>query len=141
MRMLRPLAAALLAAACAASLTGCSVDTLIWGGDGARVIETTESLIADLADGEASELVCADAQADLGTPTDWQGLSAGEPERFVPGYWDAQVPLDPQWSINLEGLPEGAAPGSVHPGDVFYRETDEGLCVIDVAWSTLAAEG
>jgi len=23
------------------------------------------------------------------------------------------------------------------PGDVFYQETDDGLCLVDVAWSTV----
>ena len=67
--------------------------------------------------------------------------SAGEPERFVAGYWDEQVPLDPQWNISIGGLAKGAEPGGKHPGDVFYRATDDGLCVIDVAWSTLIAVG
>jgi hypothetical protein len=129
------------AGALAALLTGCSVDTLIWGSDGAQVIQTTEKLVSDLASGETSDIVCMDSVADLGRPSDWSGLSAGEPEEFVAEYWDDQAALDPQWNINLEGLPEGAAPGSHYPGDVFYRETDDGLCVIDVAWSTLVAVG
>jgi len=123
---------------CAVVLSGCSVDTLIWGNDGAQVIQTTENLIKDLASGKTSDLICKDARADLGTQKDWEGRSAGEPERFVADYWDEQIPLDPQWSINLEGLPDGATPGDTFPGDVFFRETDNGLCVIDIAWSTLA---
>ncbi|MGP9503915.1 hypothetical protein ACT3TS_17085 [Specibacter sp. AOP5-B1-6] len=141
MTTLRSLALAGFATACALTLAGCSVDTLIWGSDGAQVIQTTENLIQDLASDGTSELVCEDAEADLGKRTDWAGRSAGEPERFVPGYWEEQVPLDPQWNINLEGLPDGAKPGDKHPGDVFYRETDDGLCVIDVAWSTLIYVG
>ena len=141
MKPRRALALAGFATVCAVVSSGCSVDTLIWGNDGAQVIQTTENLIKDLASGGTSELVCEDAEADLGTAKDWEGRSAGEPERFVADYWDEQVPLDPQWSINLEGLPEGANPGDKHPGDVFYRETDDGLCVIDVAWSTLIAVG
>ncbi len=120
---------------------GCSVDTLIWGSDGARVSTTTEDLIHDLESGETSDLLCEDSKADLGSPDDWSNLSAGEPGRFVADYWGEKVPLDPQWSINLEGLPDGAVPGEEHPGDVFYRDTDDGLCVIDVAWSTLIYAG
>lgn len=82
-----------------------------------------------------------DSAADLGESTDWVGLSAGEPERFVGGYWDEQVSLDPQWSINLENLPVGAVPGDTYPGDVFYRETDAGLCVVDVVWWTIESVG
>ena len=125
--------------ALAALLTGCSIDALIWGNDGAQVIQTTENLLSDLASGETSDIVCTDSVADLGAPSDWAGLSEGEPEEFLAGYWIDQVALDPQWSINLEGLPEGAVPGSRYPGDVFYRETDDGLCVIDVTWSTLVS--
>lgn len=90
------------AGALAAVLTGCSVDTLIWGSDGARVIQTTEKLVSDLSSGETSEVVCMNS---------------------------------------VEGLPEGAVPGIHYPGDVFYRETDDGLCVVDVAWVTLVAVG
>ncbi len=82
-----------------------------------------------------------DSVADLGAPSDWSGLSAREPEEFVAGYWADQAALGPQWSINLEGFPEGAVPGSRYPGDVFYRETDDRLCVVDVAWATLVAVG
>ena len=95
----------------------------------------------DLASGETSDLICDDSTAELGESSDWSGLSAGEPEEFVAKYRDEQAALDPQWSINLEGLPEGATPGSTFPGDVFYRETDDGLCVIDVAWTTLISVG
>ncbi len=131
----------LVALVLSAALTGCSVDSVIWGQDGARVIQTTEELVDAMADGTPTDLICEDSAAELGEPSDWLGLSAGEPERFVAEYWEEQVPLDPQWNINLEGLPEGLTPGSRFPGDVFYRETDEGVCVIDIAWSTLVAEG
>lgn len=125
-------------AAGALTLSGCA---LLWGPDGARVISTTEQLIDEVVDGDAPTLLCADAELDLGAPADWEGLSAGEPERFTGDYWEEQIPLDPQWSINLEGLPEGVEPGDEFPGDVFYREGDDGLCVIDVAWVTLEPAG
>jgi hypothetical protein len=124
--------------ACAVTLTGCSViDTLIWGNDGAQVIETTENLIQDLASGASSDLVCEDGEADFGTAEDWIDRSAGEPEEFSAEYWEEQALHDPQWNINIEGLPDGATPGDKFPGDVFYREADDGLCVIDIVWSTL----
>ena len=141
MKALRSLAVAGLVTASAAILAGCSVDTLIWGPDGAQVIMTTEDLIQDLESEETSDLVCQDAEVHLGDHDDWNGISVGEPERFVADFWKEQVPLDPQWNINLEGLPDGAVAGEEHPGDVFYRETDDGLCVIDVAWSTLIYAG
>ena len=122
-------------------MSGCSVDTVIWGSDGARVIQTTETVIDDLSSSGTTDLVCDDSRADLGTRSDWEGRSAGEPARFVAEYWDEQVELDPQWNINLEGLPDGASPGDKYPGDVFYRETDDGICVIDISWTTLIYEG
>ncbi|WP_442574167.1 hypothetical protein ACSBPH_09840 [Microbacterium sp. F51-2R] len=129
------------ALALSGALAGCSLDSLVWGADGARVIQTTEELIDALAGDIPTDLICPDSAADLGEPSDWVGRSAGEPEHFVADYWDKQAPLDPQWNINLEGLPAGVRPGSTFPGDVFYRETPDGLCVIDVVWSTLVAEG
>lgn len=123
-------------------MTGCSVvDALIWGNDGAEVIATTETLVEELASGGTPDLFCEGFAGELGTATDWGGLAAGEPERFSEDFWDDHVALDPQWNINLEGLPEGISVGETFPGDVFYRETDGGLCVIDVAWSTLVAVG
>ncbi|MFI8593275.1 hypothetical protein ACIGCK_02425 [Microbacterium sp. NPDC078428] len=123
------------------TLSGCSTDVLIWGSDGARVIEVTDQLIGEVAADGRSVLVCANADVQLGTPADWEGRSAGEPERFTGQFWAEQVPLDPHWSINIEGLPEGASPGDQFPGDVFYRESGDGLCVIDVVWATLASRG
>lgn len=34
---------------------------------------------------------------------------------------------------------DGATSDRVFPGDVFYRETDDGLCVLDVVWSTVVS--
>ena len=141
MQRTQRLVGGIVAAALAVALAGCSIDAVIWGPEGTHVIQTTEELVSASVAGDASALVCADSVADLGEPADWVGLSAGEPESFVPDFWKDQAPLDPQWSINLEGLPEGLQPGSTFPGDVFYRDTDDGLCVIDVVWSTLAEVG
>lgn len=123
----------------AVSLAGCSADIVIWGSEGAQVIESTETLIRDIAADGTSELVCEGAEVELGTADDWAGRSAGEPEAFTPEVWEEQATLDPQWSINIEGLPAGVAQGDEFPGDVFYRETSEGYCVVDVAWSTLVS--
>lgn len=140
-RMLKVAAGGAAIVVLAATLTGCAMDVLRWGPDGAQVIQTTEELIGDLSAGDPSDIICDDSAADLGEPTDWAGLAAGEPEHFVAEYWDEQVPLDPQWSINLENVPDGARPGDTYPGDVFYRATDEGLCVVDVAWWTIESLG
>jgi hypothetical protein len=105
------------------------------------VIETTEQLIHAASSGENDTYTCADSDADFGEPEDWEGLSAGEPERFHAEYWADQAALDPAWSINLELGGEGAQSGRVFPGDVFYRETDAGLCVVDIAWWTVESTG
>lgn len=142
MKPLRSTAVAVLAAGCVVTATARSVvDALIWGNDGAAVIATTERLVEDLASGGTSGLFCEDFEGEVGTATDWGGLASGEPERFSHDFWEDQVALDPHWNINLEGLPAGIAVDDIYPGDVFYRETDEGLCVIDVVWSTLVAVG
>lgn len=119
------------------ALAGCSVDTLIWGPDGAGVIQATEELIDAAAAGDADDLVCPGRELDLGDRERWEGLSAEEPERFVEGHWDEYAALDPAWSINLSLPAERVASGEEFPGDVFYRETDEGLCLVGIAWSTV----
>ncbi len=113
------------------------MDSVIWGPGGARVIETTEQFIDAASAGDAGAFVCAGSEAELGEPQDWDGLSAGEPGKFAPEYWEDQAPLDPAWSINLELGAEGASTGRVFPGDVFYRDTGDGLCVVDIAWATV----
>jgi hypothetical protein len=116
-------------------LTGCSVDAVIWGPDGAAVIQTTEDLIHAAAAGDAGAYVCEGHDPEFRTPADWEGLSAEEPERFVADYWPDQVVLDPAWNINLS-LSEARVEGGLEfPGDVFYRETDNGLCLVEVVWS------
>ena len=141
MRCVQRAVSGIAALAVAIVLAGCSMDAVIWGNDGARVIEVTEQLVEASVAGDASAMLCTDSVADMGQPSDWAGRSAGEPERFTPDFWGDQAALDPQWNIDLEGLPDGLEPGSDFPGDVFYRETDDGLCVVDVVWSTLVAKG
>ncbi|RLQ84446.1 hypothetical protein D9V28_09670 [Mycetocola zhadangensis] len=127
-----------IAATFVSALTGCSVvDTVIWGPDGSRVIDTTERVIRAAATGDEDTLTCGDAEPKFGKSQDWTGLSAGEPERFHAEYWEDQEPLDPAWNINLEVGPEGVAIGEVFPSDVFYRETGDGLCVVDIVWATV----
>lgn len=122
------------AGAVVATLTGCSLNTMIWGADGAAVIQAADAFVQDMASTGTSELFCPDAIAVPGERVDWKNLVAGEPERFVAHRWRAQAPLDPQWSINLQGMPPGAGAGTSYPGDVFFRDTADGLCVIDVMW-------
>ncbi len=127
------------AAALALSLTGCSLDTVIWGADGAAVINATDAVISAAAAGEAETLACEDGVADFGQPGDWEGLEPGEPEKFTGTFWEDQAALEPDWSINLEmGVPEE---GSSVPGDLFFRDTDDGLCVVDLVWATVVEVG
>lgn len=119
----------------ASGLAACSADVLLWGADGAAVIRATDRLIEEASDGDASALVCPDMVLDLGDPGQWRGLSSEEPERFTPDYWPEQADRDPEWSINLSLPPDRVADGTVFPGDVFYREDDGALCVVDVVWS------
>ena len=62
---------------------------------------------------------------------------AGEPERFTSQFWPEQAQQEPSWSINLELGAKGVVSGHVLPGDVFHREMDDGLCIADIAWSTV----
>lgn len=118
-------------------LSGCSLDTVIWGPEGAAVIDTTEQLLAAASAGDAASFVCAEEEPDLRAPEDWRGLSAEEPERFVPEYWPDQASLDPAWSINLSLGTYPLSVGEEYPGDVFCRETGDGLCLVDVVWWTV----
>ncbi|WP_241961090.1 hypothetical protein [Homoserinimonas hongtaonis] len=126
--------------ACAAALgmlAGCSAaDLIIWGPEGASVIQTTEHLIEAAASAEADALACEDSVAEYREPENWSNpnLSAGEPER-ISRFWQAQADLGATWSINLEAAHVGV--GDSIPGDVFYREDDGKLCVVDIAWSTV----
>jgi len=125
------------AAALVVTMSGCSLDTVIWGADGAGVIQTTERLIDAAAAGDADSFVCAGYEPELREPTDWEGLSAEEPERFVPEYWPEMTEHDPDWSINLSFAEKQVAAGAEFPGDVFYQETDDGPCLVAVAWWTV----
>lgn len=126
---------------CTVALGGCSVNTLLWGADGGAVIDAADQLIDAAASGDADALVCPDESPDLGTPAQWLGLSSEEPERFTAEYWPDQAPLDPTWNINLSLPEDRVADGEVFPGDVFYRGTDDSLCVVDVVWSTVDVGG
>ncbi|WP_237682440.1 hypothetical protein [Microbacterium sp. B19(2022)] len=129
------------AAGLAVLLSGCSLNTMLWGDDGAGVIETTEGLIDAATEGEAESYMCEGHDPELREPADWEGLSAEEPERFVADYWPDQVPLEPRWNIGLSLPTERVAGGVEFPGYVFYQETDDGLCVVDVTWWTVESEG
>ncbi|MBT2495151.1 hypothetical protein J7E45_05975 [Microbacterium sp. ISL-59] len=129
------------ATALTVALSSCSMDTVIWGADGAGVIQTTEDLIDAAASGDADSYVCNGEEPELREPADWSGLSAEEPGDFVAEYWPDQALRDPDWTINLSLPEERVAGGEEFPGDVFYRETEDGLCLVDVVWSTVETEG
>lgn len=130
--------AAVGAAAClTVVLSACVPDALLWGADGAEVIRTTERLIDLAVAGDADSVVCEGHDPELGEPADWDGLSAEEPGRFVAEHWPDQAAHEPDWSINLSLGAERVTAGEQFPGDVFYRTTEDGLCLMDVVWSTV----
>lgn len=112
---------------------------MLWGPDGARVIDTTEQLISGAASGGQESLACEDSVAVFDDAGVWDGLSAGEPEQFDPETSVDRPALDATWRINLEGAFLGGTSGKEVPTDVFYRETETGLCVADVMWQTVDA--
>lgn len=126
-----------LSAALAVGLSGCTMNELIWGADGAHVIDTTQRLITAAAAREADGLVCAGSDPDLRDPADWEGVTAQEPERFVAAHWPEMAPHDPTWSINLSLPASRVIAGAQYPGDVFYREAGGELCLVDIAWWTV----
>lgn len=115
-------------------LAGCSINGALWGPDGARVIDTTSQLIAGASSGDQESLACEDSAAVFGEARVWDGLSAGEPERFDAETSVDRPELDATWRINLEGAGVNGTAGEEVPTDVFYRETETGLCVADVIW-------
>jgi hypothetical protein len=137
MRRTRAAAAAALAGL-GLVVSGCAaIDLVIWGPDGAAVIRTTERFVDAASAGDGASFVCDGHDPDLRAPADWVGMSAEEPEAFHAESWADQAPLEPSWIISLSLPDERVAPGSEHPGVVFYQETDDGLCVVDVVWSTV----
>ncbi len=129
--------AVIVAGASLVVLSGCSVNTALWGADGARVIDTTEQLIDAASSGEQDTLACEGSAADFGDSQAWEELSAGEPEEFN-GETSVDRPLlDAAWRINLEGTANGRVSGDISPTDVFYREVDDSLCVADIIWQTI----
>lgn len=108
----------------------------MWGRDGARVIDATEQLIAAASSGGQHAHACGDSAADFGDADLWDGLGAGEPEQVDPATTLDAAGLDATWRINLEGAGIGETSGREVPTDVFYRETESGLCVVDVIWHT-----
>lgn len=134
----RRLLALTIAGVSVVALAGCSIDGVLWGPDGARVIDTTEQLISEASSGDQESLACEDSVAVFGESGLWDGLSAGEPEQFDPETSVDRPALDATWRINLEGAGLGETSGEEVPTDVFYRETKTGLCVADIIWQTVA---
>lgn len=87
--------------------------------------------------GDAASFVCEGRSLDLRDPADWRGLSAEEPERFTGDHGKDRIPLERDWSINLSLPQDRVASGVEFPGDLFYRSSDDGLCLVDIAWSTV----
>ena len=126
-----PIAGVIIAVVALAVLSGRWIDTAIWGADGARVIDTTRQLIRAASSGDQDALACEDFAAAFGDAQAWNGLRAGEPEKFDADTTFDRPSLDAVWSINLEGWSKTS---DVSPIFVFYRESVDGLCVADVRW-------
>lgn len=129
--------AAVVAGASLTLLSGCSMNTVLWGPDAAGVIKVTEELIDAASTGEQQAVACENSATDFGNSQAWEGLSSGEPEQFNAETSVDRPLLDAVWRINLEGATVGRTSGEVSATDVFYRETDEGLCVADIIWQTV----
>lgn len=100
------------------------------------MISATERLIDATSTTERDPLACQDHVADFGDPGAWDGLGAGEPERFDAEASVDRPGLDAAWRINLEGSGSDVAAGDVVPTDVFYREDGDDLCIADIVWQT-----
>ncbi|MCR2827266.1 hypothetical protein NQ160_17285 [Microbacterium sp. zg.Y909] len=118
----------------ALALSACSIDALVWGREGARVIATTDQLVAAASVGEPFDFACDDFVGDFGDAAVWNGLSAGEPEPFDGADSVDSPGLDAAWRINLEGHTGDPGSDEAVPTDVFFREAEQALCVADVMW-------
>lgn len=141
MRPARRTVAAVAALIVVGTLSGCSLDTVIWGPEGAAVIQQTDRVIAAAASGEADVLACPDSAADFGAPSDWQELGSGELEPFNPDRWPGREALDPAWTINLETGGSQLLSGQSYPADLLLRDDSAGLCVVEVAWAVIESAG
>lgn len=135
-----PLRAVTAAAGLAAVLSGCSPDLLIWGPEGSQVIARTDEVIASAQEGDLTSYLCEGADPEMGTAEDWQGLNAEEPERYSP-MWAEVDPgseeLGPTWTINLSDDREQLTAGTRLPGQLYFTDGDDGLCVTHVGWVTV----
>lgn len=129
--------AVVLAGGSLVALSGCAIDRVLWGSDGASVIAATEQLVAAAPSGGQGALACEDSAVLFGDAGVWNGLDAGEPERSDSATFVDRPGLDATWRINLEGAGIGDPSGVDVPTDVFYRETENGLCVAGVIWQTV----
>tara|TARA_R110002051_G_scaffold193300_1_gene261722 strand:- start:383 stop:766 length:384 start_codon:yes stop_codon:yes gene_type:complete len=126
-----PIGGVIVAVIALAILSGRWINTAIWGADGARVIDTTRQLIRAASSGDQDALACDDFAADFGDAQAWNGLRAGEPEKFDADTSFDRPSLDASWGINLEG---GSETSDVSPIFVYFRGSADGLCVADVRW-------
>lgn len=119
------------------ALAACSIDGALWGSEGARVIDATEQLIAKARSARQDAMACEGSAVAFGEAGVWDGLSAGEPEEFDPETSVDRNGLEATWRINLEGAGQSGSTDKEVPTDVFYRETEAGLCVAEVIWQSV----
>jgi len=117
--------------------TACSPEAVVYGSEGAAVRAVSNEVIADVTDSGQSSKVCADAQVDFGDSTSWDGLSAGEPEKFNGEQWKEYDDLSPTWFINVsQSQPDEGVSGQEVPAVIFFRGDGDALCVAGVAFGT-----
>lgn len=137
---LKTMSISLCAAGLVLSLTACSTDSAIWGPEGAEVRDATSQFVTASKEANGSQRVCSDSKVDLGSPSAWAGLSAGEPEKFSAKKWDTYEELSPTWVINLSysSATTGAESKKI-PSFLFFKGTAKDLCVVAVEWGELTS--
>ncbi len=118
-------------------LAACSIDSAVWGAEGAAVRDAAQQFVkANIAG--ASPEVCESATADLGISSEWAGLEVGEPAKFAEEQWEAYKDLAPTWVINLSYAPsEGGVESKRIPSFLFFQGDRKNLCVVAVEWGDL----
>lgn len=117
--------------------TACSPEAAVYGSDGAAVRAVSNDVIEEVTTSGQSGRVCADAPVDFGDPTSWDGLSAGEPEKFDGEQWEEYADLSPTWFINVsQSRPDEGESAREVPAVLFFRGEADDLCIAGVAFGT-----
>ncbi|SDL34520.1 hypothetical protein [Microbacterium azadirachtae] len=139
-KSLKAIAGSLCVAGLPLGLTACSTDSVVWGQEGAAVREATNQFVTANKEADDSPGLCNGSAADLGTPSAWEGLSAGEPAKFSAKDWEAYGSLSPTWVINLshQSATRGAETKNV-PVYLFFKGAGKDLCVAAIEWGEITS--